>query len=265
MKIHSIGYHYRENSNFYINRPHGTGDYLLLLTLTPGIFKIGGETILTKPNCLILFNKMSPQFYGTVNQPFCNDFIHFDFEDEAEQSYVSSIISFDTIYEIPTMELISRKVRDLSFEHLSANSRKEESMQLILKLLFLKIEEQLKANEQSTPYSPYYHDLLSLRSYIYNSIDKKHTTLELASRLDLSPSYFHAIYKKTFGISCIQDVILSKIEFAKYHLTQTNYQIKEIATLCGYENDVHFMRQFKKITGYTPKEYRNRVPHKESP
>ncbi|WP_310605204.1 AraC family transcriptional regulator [Anaerosporobacter sp.] len=262
MKIHSIGYHYREKPSFFIHRPHGIDSYLLLLILTPAFFELNGERILTKPNCMILFDKMSPQLYGAVNQPFCNDFIHFEFEDKTEQSYVSSILSFDTIYEIPTMELISRKIRELSFEHLSANSKKEESMQLILKLLFFKIEEQLKANESSTPYSPYYHDLLSLRSYIYNSVEKKHSIEELANRVDLSPSHFHALYKKTFGISCIQDVITSKIEFAKYHLTQTGYQVKEIATLCGYDNEVHFMRQFKKLTGYTPKEYRNKVLHK---
>ncbi|WP_167957169.1 AraC family transcriptional regulator [Anaerosporobacter faecicola] len=259
MQIHGIGYHYHHDSTFRIDRPQGTGDYLLLLTFTPTVFCIKGVTTIQKNPCVILFNKNSPQHYRADQKPYCNDFLHFDFDSKTELSYVSSIITFDTIYEIPSIELLSRQIRELSFEHLSANKKKEESKQLILKLLFLKIEEQLSSIANNTPYSSYYHELLSLRSYIYNTVEQRHTVEELAGKLDLSPSYFHTLYKKTFHVSCIQDVINSKLEFAKYHLDQTNYSVKEIATLCGYENDVHFLRQFKKYTGYTPKQYRLRL------
>lgn len=256
MKINLLGYHYHHDTNFTINRPTGSGDYLLLLVHTPAYFKLGDSLIHTKANTLILYEKSAPQIYGADNQDFMNDFIHFDIENETELSYLNSILSFQRIYEIPTMELLSKQIRDLSIEHLSTNNKKNESLQLLLKLLFIKIEEQLQSSANDKPYSTYYHNLLSIRSYLYNEAGKKHTVEELASFLNLSPSYFQALYKKTFGISCIQDVIQSRIDYAKYNLTQTNYPIKDIAALCGYDNDVHFMRQFKKITGYTPKQYR---------
>jgi len=40
-------------------------------------------------------------------------------------------------------------------------------------------------------------------------------------------------------------------------LAETNNTIREIAFACGYGNEYHFIRQFKKITGKTPTEYRN--------
>lgn len=37
---------------------------------------------------------------------------------------------------------------------------------------------------------------------------------------------------------------------------ESDSQVGEISNLCGYENEVHFMRQFKKLTTLTPSEYR---------
>lgn len=32
--------------------------------------------------------------------------------------------------------------------------------------------------------------------------------------------------------------------------------IRSLADFCGYENELHFMRQFKKFVGMTPSQYR---------
>jgi AraC family transcriptional regulator of arabinose operon len=53
------------------------------------------------------------------------------------------------------------------------------------------------------------------------------------------------------------DVINSRIEHAKYLLTTTDISVKQIAQLCGYNNENHFMRQFKEITGITPTKFRD--------
>ena len=54
----------------------------------------------------------------------------------------------------------------------------------------------------------------------------------------------------------MEDVLQRRIEYAKYLLSSTDFTIYSISTMCGYANDVHFMRLFKKATGTTPSEYR---------
>ena len=54
------------------------------------------------------------------------------------------------------------------------------------------------------------------------------------------------------------DVISGKIEKAKEILTETGCTVSQVAAMCGYENEEHFMRQFKKIVGVTPTGYRKR-------
>ena len=39
--------------------------------------------------------------------------------------------------------------------------------------------------------------------------------------------------------------------------------IASVAALCGYENQLHFMRQFKKFTGLTPSQYRMKTAGRE--
>ena len=65
-------------------------------------------------------------------------------------------------------------------------------------------------------------------------------------------------YKQFFGLSCQQDMINARLKFAKYYLQNSDMNIGSLAGFCGYENELHFMRQFKKFTGLTPSEYRRR-------
>ena len=46
------------------------------------------------------------------------------------------------------------------------------------------------------------------------------------------------------------------MEKAKQLLTYTDLRIREIADQCGYQNESHFMRQFKKNNGVTPTVFR---------
>lgn len=76
--------------------------------------------------------------------------------------------------------------------------------------------------------------------------------------MNMSPSYFQQIYKQIFGIPAVSDIILNRVGHASYLLKNTTYTVCQISASCGYENDVHFMRQFKKFTGQTPSEYRGK-------
>ena len=74
----------------------------------------------------------------------------------------------------------------------------------------------------------------------------------------MSRSYFQHIYREIFGVSCISDVINGKIEKAKVILSETSCTVSQAAAMCGYDNEEHFMRQFKKLVGVTPTVYRKK-------
>ena len=78
----------------------------------------------------------------------------------------------------------------------------------------------------------------------------------MAADVNMSRSYFQHLYSEVFGVSCMADVISGKIEKAKEILSETGCTVSQVASMCGYDNDEHFMRQFKKIVGVTPTKYR---------
>lgn len=78
----------------------------------------------------------------------------------------------------------------------------------------------------------------------------------MANEVMLSPAYFQILYKQAFGVTCMTDVIHTKIQTAKKLLTSTDMLVSEIADELGYNQVYHFIRQFKKITGITPGAFR---------
>ena len=51
----------------------------------------------------------------------------------------------------------------------------------------------------------------------------------------------------------MSDVISRKIEKAKEILSETDCTVSRVASMCGYDNEEHFMR----IVGMTPTSYRH--------
>lgn len=133
---------------------------------------------------------------------------------------------------------------------------------LLIKMLFLKIGENCRADasDADAGVSVHCQELRSLRAEIYSGAEgaaQARSVSELAARLHLSPAHFQKLYKKQFGVSCFEDMLNARIAAAKYYLINTSLTVGEISALCGYENEVHFMRQFKKRTGCTPTQFRN--------
>lgn len=79
---------------------------------------------------------------------------------------------------------------------------------------------------------------------------------DIAARLCISKSHLHRIYKQITGVNLLDDVIEARLLKAKKLLEFSDLRIQEIAQQCGYNNESHFMRQFKMKTGMTALQYR---------
>ena len=85
--------------------------------------------------------------------------------------------------------------------------------------------------------------------------EKNFTPGELAEKLKVSPSYFQFLYKSFFGVPFKTDLIQMRLEYARELIVETDLTLEQIAQICGYNNEIHFFRQFRAKTGMTPREY----------
>ena len=85
MRINNIGYNHRHDSDFFVLRPNGSGDNLLLLLKTPAVFVLNGEELHTEKGSFILFADGTPQNYRSDGGEFANDWFHFPFDEEEKR------------------------------------------------------------------------------------------------------------------------------------------------------------------------------------
>lgn len=75
----------------------------------------------------------------------------------------------------------------------------------------------------------------------------------------VSESYLSRLFTEQMGESFINYVTRLRINLAKKMMEETNEPIGDIGKYVGYENQEHFSRMFKKVTGKSPSSYRNEL------
>lgn len=89
--------------------------------------------------------------------------------------------------------------------------------------------------------------------------DEKFLTLQDASDLVmLSPKYISRLFKNETRMNFIEFRTVLKIRSAKKVLKNSSLTINQIAEKIGYQNPTSFVKMFKKATGVTPTEYRQK-------
>lgn len=262
MNIHNIGYNHSHDADFIINRPQGSGDYMLLLLKTPAIFTFAGVQQVTEPDSFILYSEYTPQFYRAYGPQFTNDWFHFRLDKPGDEALLDRLaIPRDEVIPIGDLNELSIIINNLCYEAYSENPYKDETIELYLRLFFIKLSNRIHSTQKETG-NTHYNKMSVIRTKIFNQPFLNWTIDGLSHELTMSRSCFQHLYKDYFGVSPMADVIASRIEHAKYLLTTTDISVKKIAEMSGYGSEIHFMRQFKQQTGQTPTQYRE---HKIKP
>ena len=92
--------------------------------------------------------------------------------------------------------------------------------------------------------------------YINSNYAEKVTLSAMAKRVYLSTSYLSRIFKQETGSSFSDYLNQVRIHRAKVYLRQWDIRLTDVAHLVGFEDQSHFTRTFKRLTGVLPKEYR---------
>lgn len=249
MKVIDSGIQIFKDKNFIINRS-SSPYYALQLFWSSICIKIDEKDIVLPPHTLLIIDKDQPQYFHAKGESMINDYVVFS----AEKHELEGLI-LNKPFTLSRPEQYHNIIRFIDAEHRSANTRREESSTFMLQGLLSKCKDIFDYyNSDSNTFKPR-DAFVQLRADILNFPYWDWNIPEMAKRCNLSTSRFQRAYKKLFSISPMSDVVNARILTAKIMLS-SNHTIKEIAAQCGYKNDQHFMKQFKKITGKTPSEYR---------
>jgi AraC-like DNA-binding protein len=83
----------------------------------------------------------------------------------------------------------------------------------------------------------------------------------LSSKLNRDYNYLSNLFSSVESTTVEQYFILQKIEKVKELLVYNELSLSEIAFRLGYSSLAHLFNQFKKITGFTPSEFKRQKGH----
>lgn len=101
--------------------------------------------------------------------------------------------------------------------------------------------------------------LQQVLDYIEAHLTEEIKLTEIAAVAGLSQYHFARLFKESVGISPNRYVNRCRIEKAKQLLNQQQQTVSNVAKVCGFSNSSYFIKQFRQITGVTPKVYQERV------
>lgn len=248
--IYYVEYDAIHNSSFVFDIPEGHNCWLLVVTQTPALFWVDGELKEYPPHCAVLFEPHQKIYYRACAEQYKNNWIRF----ETDEPYVTeTALPCGSPFPLDDPDYCYKLFQLLVMENSFHKDYRESSIDCLLRTLFNKLLESYFRDE----IPPQHYNLLKLRAAIHNNPSHQWTIAQMAEIISISPGYLQLIYKKSFGLSCMDDVIHSRIRLAKEYLRHSAYTVAEIAERCGYRNVEHFCRQFKQITGSSPKRFHN--------
>jgi AraC family transcriptional regulator len=101
----------------------------------------------------------------------------------------------------------------------------------------------------------------------YGDLDEMKENLSdyLAAALHKDYHYLSSSFSSVENITIEQYFILQKIEKVKEWLVYNEFTLSEIAFKLGYSSVAHLSTQFKKITGFTPSQFKQLKDHHRKP
>lgn len=109
--------------------------------------------------------------------------------------------------------------------------------------------------QAATDTHPAYQRLAAVDEHIRRHFNQPISLGELTRIAGLSVAQLERYCKRVFHLTPRQMIHKARLEHA-HRLLHTELPITEVALQCGYTDHSAFSRQFKQLTGFTPRQYR---------
>ena len=150
------------------------------------------------------------------------------------KSLIKYLVFFNKNYKY--FERLFRRILD---EYLNGNIASLIKIKsAILNIIYTLYEE---VTENYLPSSPYYGIISKAIKYFESNYHSKILLEDVAAYLEMSPFYFHKIFKQTMQITPNEYLTNLRINRAKELLIMTKESIIDIALKCGFESSSYFV------------------------
>lgn len=229
--------------------PQGLGQYEVMLFLVPVMIERNGKWEKYPIHTCILYSPTCYIHYKAVSGRLIYDWIRFDCD---EPFFDDTFIPFGKPFPCYDYYNFYHYWQQIAYENIAGYRTRDYVLTQLMLILLYRLHDYASQHRAV----PYQDALVNLRDEIYLHPEQDWSLQDMASRMNISVRLLQKNYKALFGISCMEDVIVSRITLARRLLKNTDNSIQNISENCGYHTLEHFSRQFKHRTGKSPSAYR---------
>ncbi len=84
---------------------------------------------------------------------------------------------------------------------------------------------------------------------------------QLCYDVGISHAHLLRLFKEAYGVTLIKYITKKRIEFACELLQTTDLSVSSVAYSCGFSDEIHFMKTFKKTIGLSALQYKRKQFH----
>ena len=172
-----------------------------------------------------------------------NDFK--EFSDIVQRGH--QVINFSGREREKTDELLQRIDDELRENTQGSEFIIRNCINILLATVFRKMELPMKSNDI---------DIRTLPDYVKKNCTSSLSIEKLAVKYGYNPAYFSRLFKSLTGKTFTEYITACRVEYACRLLTERNMSVEDVMCESGFSNRTKFFRDFSKITGKTPLNYK---------
>ena len=101
------------------------------------------------------------------------------------------------------------------------------------------------------------------KDYIFSHLTSQLAVHQIADAIGLEPNYLSSLFRRQEGVTLKQYILREKVRLAKNMLAYSDYSYIEIANYLCFSSQSHLGEHFRRITGMTMRQYRNRYARED--
>lgn len=248
--------HYLAGGSYFTER-EDMGSYLLIYTVNgSGIIKHRGKKFNIQKGQVILFDCRQYQYYATNPQDVW-EFKWVHFNGTACESYFR-LINNDSFSLVQLGEegQFNEVLNGLFNLIMSDDINKDVKCSMLMTSLLTEMV--INCRRLNNSRYPKHNSIInSAIDFIHENYTNPITIEDILKHVHLSRFHFVRTFKRFTGRSPYEYLNNYRINASKALLMETNMPINEIALKVGFCHVNNFIREFKVITGLTPKKFKN--------
>lgn len=257
-------YHLYTKEKLPTYRPRGRLDYQLLYVASGKahfFFYNNEEKIVTAGHIVIYRPKeMQRYVYYGVDQTEVY-WVHFTGNNVKNILRGYGILDDTKIIYSGTSLEYARIFKQMIYELQQCQPDYEELLSMLLREIFISLHR--KITKKHIIKNEYLEKEMALAmKYFDDNYNTNISIEEYAASRGMSVSWFIRSFRQHTNVTPMQYIVSLRMTNAQMLLETTNYNIKEISYIIGYDNPLYFSRIFNKQKGISPSEYRKQALEK---